>query len=649
MIGRCEMKSREIKMLQYIVDRDFVRMQELQKQFSISKRSVYYDIRRINQEIVPHGRVESGRGGFRYRGSYAHLRPALRGEAHWAYVPEARRNFVLRKILWGEPFTLERLEALMLVSRNTCIAAVNDCKRFLWKKGLELRHTRAYAVLGSERKIRDVFLLLQEEGASLIGRTSPDAAAFDRREKLQLSDYALGVFSAFLDFVRHRVRLGHFVEASPRYMEAERFPYYAAVSRLIGSSSAEEQAYMTAFIASLPSRNASVAEGVLGRTISRLVERFIVKTGVELEFEEEFTRNLKRHLLSSYYRIKFHFPVLNPALPEIKRKQRFLFETMKSILQNNDDFPEFEGMREEEIGFIAAYFGGYIQSSRECGTRGNKVLIVCPNGLTVSKILKMQLIKYIPSIEIVDAVSVRQIERYQGRYDHIVSTVDLPGYESAIVVAPYLTRLDIERLADRFIRISGASVGFNLEKMLEIIRAEARIEDEARLKKRLAAFIYGNEEKRTEEKPMLKDLLFGERIQITERVGDWTEAVRLASAPLLADGSIEPEYVEAMIESVRAHGPYIVLTDYFALPHAESSAGVHRLAMSLLVVREAVSLCGNPVNAFLVLAAVDASTHLNALAEMSELLYDGKNVELLRRGTKAEIIELLRRGDSPGR
>ncbi len=72
---------------------------------------------------------------------------------------------------------------------------------------------------------------------------------------------------------------------------------------------------------------------------------------------------------------------------------------------------------------------------------------------------------------------------------------------------------------------------------------------------------------------MLKDLLTADRIQFTDDKLDWREAIRLASAPLIEDGSITQNYVRAMIDSIETTGPYIVLTPGVALPHARPSEG----------------------------------------------------------------------------
>ena len=124
-------------------------------------------------------------------------------------------------------------------------------------------------------------------------------------------------------------------------------------------------------------------------------------------------------------------------------------------------------------------------------------------------------------------------------------------------------------------------------------------------------------------------------------VRDWKEAIKIASKPLLEDNSIEELYIENMIKSVEKYGPYIVLADRFALPHASSKEGVNKLAMSLLIVEDEVDLLGKPVNIFMVLAAVDNTTHIRALASLSEMMYEEENVKLIINGDKSSILELI--------
>lgn len=140
---------------------------------------------------------------------------------------------------------------------------------------------------------------------------------------------------------------------------------------------------------------------------------------------------------------------------------------------------------------------------------------------------------------------------------------------------------------------------------------------------------------------MLKELLPKSHMQQREKVDSWEDAIKIASIPLLEEGIIEESYIENMIDSVNKNGPYIVLMDYFALPHAKAGEGVNRLGMSLLTINHPVDLKGNPVKVFLVLAAVDTTSHIEALADISKLLMDPKNYEIFMSGDLDKIYNIL--------
>ncbi len=97
---------------------------------------------------------------------------------------------------------------------------------------------------------------------------------------------------------------------------------------------------------------------------------------------------------------------------------------------------------------------------------------------------------------------------------------------------------------------------------------------------------------------MIEKLLTRKRMQKLDSAVDFEEAIRLASQPLLKEKVIEEEYIQAMIDSVYKNGPYIVLKDYFALPHAAAGESVNEMGMSLLILKEPVDLLGNPIKVF---------------------------------------------------
>ncbi len=149
---------------------------------------------------------------------------------------------------------------------------------------------------------------------------------------------------------------------------------------------------------------------------------------------------------------------------------------------------------------------------------------------------------------------------------------------------------------------------------------------------------------------MLTDHLTPERLLFAHDVDGWRAAIRLVSAPLLADGSITSDYVDAMEESIAAGGTYIDLGYGIALAHTRPERGVVRTGLSALWVRPAVLLNdeeAHPIDLFFCLAAADATSHLETMATLATLLSDDDARAALLQATDPDAaIAALTTGDN---
>ncbi|MDR2007865.1 MAG: PTS sugar transporter subunit IIA [Alphaproteobacteria bacterium] len=132
---------------------------------------------------------------------------------------------------------------------------------------------------------------------------------------------------------------------------------------------------------------------------------------------------------------------------------------------------------------------------------------------------------------------------------------------------------------------------------------------------------------------MLSDILTENTIQIQESCENWENAVQIVAQPLLRDGYIEDGYVRATIANIKKNGAYVVLREGFALPHAQAGSFVNKIGMSLLILQEPVSFSNdaeNMVYVIIMLAAIDAESHINALADMVNIISDDDTFNRLK-------------------
>ena len=143
---------------------------------------------------------------------------------------------------------------------------------------------------------------------------------------------------------------------------------------------------------------------------------------------------------------------------------------------------------------------------------------------------------------------------------------------------------------------------------------------------------------------MFKELVEKNRYSFHEGFDTWQEAVRAACQPLLADGTIEPEYPEAIIAKVEELGPYIVIAPDICIPHAQEGVGVNDTAVCFMKTEKPVSFSDDgehDARLFFVLASTNNAIHLQNLSEMAETLSDEDFVaRLLQAKSPEDLIKL---------
>ncbi|SCX76409.1 BglG family transcription antiterminator [Alkaliphilus peptidifermentans] len=641
------MKERDREILEEILNKEGMTLKKLLEIFKISKRTLYYSIQEINDYIRVAGMVKRVDKKITFVGDMKKLKEIIEAPPQDMYFDYVKRKaFLLKKIFMEEEFTIDQMAEELLVSKNTIFNTITAIKEELSSQGITLRNDGYYRLEGDENKIRELFIVHLDTQDFFVVQDLK-ILTFDHGFKLHLTDISLFYLSMLLDFISLRIERGAALQRYDFCTEAKKLPYFHDVEKLLYIEINEyEKAYLSAYISSLSNRNPHIKENLIIKIVARLVEQFKQKTSIYIENEEKLKQNLIGHFLASYNRIRFQIPVVNPLLEEIKEKYQNLFTMTKLILEDLELFPELKGIREDEIAYISTYFGAYFKEDTIKEKKQQKtVLIVCHKGVILSKILESQIREYFPFIQIIAAVPIKDIIRYNNKYDFIISTVDLEEKEKVIVVNPIFTKYDLQLLYEKLMGYGGEGIKIDINLLMSIVGEYATIHNEKKLKQEILQKIYKLKKKESEE-PMLKELLTANHIIHRKRADDWEEAIKTAAAPLVEDKSVDTCYVDAMIKSVYKHGPYIVLTDYFALPHARPEDGVQRLSMSMLILQDPVDLLGKPVHIFVVLGSIDNSSHLRALASLTEFMGKEENIKnVIASRTTQEIIHMIHKNE----
>ncbi|WP_158780452.1 PTS sugar transporter subunit IIA [Pantoea sp. BAV 3049] len=148
----------------------------------------------------------------------------------------------------------------------------------------------------------------------------------------------------------------------------------------------------------------------------------------------------------------------------------------------------------------------------------------------------------------------------------------------------------------------------------------------------------------------LANWLSNEKIQYIDAVSDWKEAVQLAGLPLLKEGAISQDYIDAIIRQKEEIGPYFVIAPGIAMPHARPEEGAKALGLSIVKFGHAVTFDADendPVNAIFMFSAPDSNSHIEMISQLAEVLSDDeKMASIFNAGNKEELKAILLTGNA---
>lgn len=144
---------------------------------------------------------------------------------------------------------------------------------------------------------------------------------------------------------------------------------------------------------------------------------------------------------------------------------------------------------------------------------------------------------------------------------------------------------------------------------------------------------------------MLTDWINDSNLNLLTHTDNWRKAVEIALQPMIDTGAVQPRYLNAIYDMHEQIGPYYVLGEGIAMPHARPEEGVNYTALSLLIISEGVNFGSednDPVYVIFALAAIDSHSHIEMIASLSQLFCQDGVVEQLRQARdKSAVLNIL--------
>ena len=685
--------QRKIKLLRELLNSNGgIKIDNLAEKMKISRRSVYYDIKIINQWLTSNGLselVSSRKNGFsvleKDDSAILSLLPIINNYDYELSVEE-RIAFIITSITCTRmKIGIEKIGSITNVARTTTLKDLKGCTSFLSQFNVTLEYDRnlGYFLMGRERDIRGAIAssisillqyfheeLLNEKLESIFSDFSLDfnfdtvfKAIHDLIIKIEsdlkrkFNDRMIRFMTYYLILIQLRLKAkkliaynheeSHQISSTQEYLAAHTI--YDTLSAFFNNEKQEDEVIHIAIqllCASLDeyymNQTNDLSEKIEKIVIPELIHEFEIMACIKFEDKKLLEKNLYVHFLPAYFRTLYQIHLENPIKEDIKREYSELYNLTSSALKSVEDQLQIQ-FNDSEISYIAMHFGSWFKK-QGIDIHKKSIAIVCPSGIATSNFIAKQIINLLPDECNIGTYSYREFDSSKREFDLIISTSYLKTKKNIIKVNPVLSNEEKKSILKALGYKRKAFYKSEIvHDVLTIVERYSKIENMKGLVGDLKEY-FSDDLSFHEEvtyKPMLRELLIEKNIQITEEVKDWQKAIQLASKPLLDQKYINQAYVEAMINTVITIGPYFIVYPLVAIPHARPEDGVNKLSMSLLKVDQPVKFSedqDHEVKLLIVLAAEDSTSHLKALSQLTELLSNETDVNSLLNSKSIEEI-----------
>ncbi|MDH6238014.1 BglG family transcription antiterminator [Cryobacterium sp. CG_9.6] len=570
------MSSKQSRMLDYLQrSPGWVTAGELADHLGVTPRSVRSYVTNVKAAAHPLPLIDSGPAGYLLnREAYSAFRAATPGQPVDSDTPQNRQYQLIRRLTDAATgLDVYELAADMFVSDSTIEADLGRVRALLPDSGLSLtRHGSVVSLVGSETDRRRLLsrMFREESKRGLLelaeiqrefASTSLEAFKTDLIEMLDTQGYFVNEFGTnnvllhvaiAVDRVGKRTaggvapgapEVGRASDAHDASASTLSATMHTALAELIDTHfavvlGAPDIAYLVALLKTrvVTPGNDHVAD-VLAQTFARpddlaVVRRIVSQASeeylVELD-DEDFITRLTLHVRNLIDRAQVSEFARNPLTRSIKTSYPMTYELavfIASELQRQEQIL----INDDEIAYIAMHVGAHLEQQSHTAERLS-CIIVCPNYYTMHVQLRQRIERVLGDDLVVIAQITRSDVHWKDlRADLVLTTIEppVPG-EGVIVIQPFLTEGDIDRIRQAAIRVRR-------------LRRRAQIRDD------LLQFFH--------ESLFLRNF----------SAPDEESMIRHLGARMVQHGVIDQAYVNGALERERMSST--AFTDNLAVPHA---------------------------------------------------------------------------------
>ncbi|WP_022794070.1 BglG family transcription antiterminator [Marinococcus halotolerans] len=654
------LSERDNEILNELIRNPSVTSMALEEKHQLTRRQLGYSITKVNDWLLSKDLpvIERTRQGHFIIDQSVYTNFGVDEEIIAAEKPiltGKQRTYYLIMMLVGseEPLSLNHFTSELQLSKNTVLNELKEAQQYLDDYQLLIKYSRkeGYLVDGKEFQIRKLLmnvtyqLLTMQDGAARIKKIAgiDENELGDYRKRienienklsLKFTDEKLETMPYILALILKRIKKGFSINTfSIQYEELSDTKEYQATEEIFKKNEhipMEERLFITLHLltANVYSTSFPMEDDVipnLGAATDDMLRQFEKSACVYLHERDQLLDKLLQHIKPAYYRIKYQLSETAFTQVPLSKEFKALHHLVK---QSTAPLEQLIGSRipDSESSFITMLIGGWMKRQGESIEKKVKAIVVCPQGVSVSRLMLNELSELFPEFVFLDSLSVREFLHYHLEYDIVFAPTFLETDKKLFVVKTFLGREERQRLRKQvMLELYGYLPNhLDIDEIIQIISRHAHIHNESALIEDIQSYINQDNENSVnysmgKAEYNLDELITPASITLKDQAGDWEEAVKMGAGPLLENGSITGGYIDSMLRYTE-EDPYIVIGPNIAIPHASPEDGVNEVGMSLLRLKEGVLFSEEyRVNLVIVIAAVDKQKHIHALMQLMKL------------------------------
>lgn len=422
-------------------------VETLATKLDVSQKTIRNDIKELNCLFGGYACISNNKGECKLivfaPNGFSEIRNKICAQEDLFNSSQTRMAYMFWQLMHAkEPYLTDDLSEEMKVARTTTISDLNRLRKAIEKYDLKIKGkaNTGLTLCGDEFKIRMFILENIYEQLYLnfpLGQTVREKL-YDFQERLSMDALGFGFFYRFFVVMIQRMESGHMIGVlESKYEDLYQSSAYNIVDEFLDEIeqvkgykiSKEERLFLSISVAGMrtPANTAeieqkiSISEGVADMIIEMLdrIKEELNVTVIANELFDDFVY----HVFFMINRLKYGFHIYNPMVDDFKNKYSVAYkmaEIGKEVLERRADIK----MTEDEMGFLAAYFGVFLVE-QEPEKKRCRIAIVCGSGKIIGRLIENQLKKVFdiePEFEFFYGTF---DEQKKDAFDYIVTTTEL--------------------------------------------------------------------------------------------------------------------------------------------------------------------------------------------------------------------------------